>query len=313
MKAVVFRKKEGPDKLFYREVDKPMPTNDEVLVKILAASLNAADYRSIKMGSIPKRRIFGADIAGKVVLVGENCNKFREGNEVIGELSGFGFGGLAEYTTAPEKVLALKPANITFTDAAALPLAATTALQALRKGNVKERQNVLVVGSSGGVGSFTVQLAKHFGAVVTGVCSSKNVEQTKAIGADHVIDYTKEDLSKNKGSYDLIVAVNGNNSPSCYKRLLSEHGICVVVGGSLSQIFKSLFFGWLLSFGSKKIRLLRAKTSHQDLEFIAKLAGQGKIKPVIEKRYPLEKTPDAMRYLNEGHARGKVVIDIAEN
>jgi len=314
MKAVVYSKKGMPDKLVYSDVEKPKPTDEQVLIKVMAASVNAADYRSMRMGSIPKKKIFGADIAGIVEVVGGNVKQFKQGDEVIGDLSSSGFGGFAEYTVAPEKVLALKPAKIPFEEAGALPLASTTALQALRnKGNIQKGQNVLIVGASGGVGTFAVQLAKYFETIVTAVCSTKNVEQTKSIGADHVIDYTKEDFSKNKNSYDLVLAIHGNNPPSVYKRTLKKHGICVTVGGTLSQIFKSMLFGWAMSFGSKKLYFLKAKPNSQDLEFVAKLAAEGKIRPIIEKRYPLERAAEAMRYLNEGHAKGKIVIDIATN
>lgn len=311
MKAVVYNKKGLPDKLIYRDVEKPRPNDIEVLIKILAVSANAADYRSMRMGIIPKRRIFGADIAGRVETVGKNIRQFKTGDEVIGDLSNCGFGGFAEYAVAPEKALIPKPAKILFDEAAALPMAAITALQALRdKGNIQKGQKVLIVGSGGGVGTFAVQLAKYFGTVVTAVCSTKNVEQTSSLGANYVIDYTKEDFTKSSRYYDLILAVNGNRSLSAYKRILNPNGIYVMVGGALLQIFKSILFGWLMSFGSKKMRSLAAKSNQKDLEFIVKLVEDGKIKPVIDRRYSLDKAADAMRYLGEGHARGKVVINV---
>ena len=311
MKAVVYNKKGLPDKLIYRDVEKPRPNDIEVLIKILAVSANAADYRSMRMGIIPKRRIFGADIAGRVETVGKNIRQFKTGDEVIGDLSNCGFGGFAEYAVAPEKALIPKPAKILFDEAAALPMAAITALQALRdKGNIQKGQKVLIVGSGGGVGTFAVQLAKYFGTVVTAVCSTKNVEQTSSLGANYVIDYTKEDFTKSSRYYDLILAVNGNRSLSAYKRILNPNGIYVMVGGALLQIFKSILVGWLMSFGSKKMRSLAAKSNQKDLEFIVKLVEDGKIKPVIDRRYSLDKAADAMRYLGEGHARGKVVINV---
>ena len=253
MKAVVYNRKGLPDKLMYCDVEKPVPNDNEVLIKVLAVSANAADYRSIKMGIIPKRKIFGADIAGIVKSVGKSIRQFKPGDEVIGELSDCGFGGFAEYALAPEKALVTKPAKILFEEAAALPLAAITAFQALRdKGNIQKGQKVLIVGSSGGVGTFAVQLAKYFGAVVTGVCSSKNVEQTSSLGADYIVDYTKEDFTKSNKRYDLILAINGNRPLSAYRRILNQNGIYVMVGGALLQIFKSLLFGWMMSFGSKK-------------------------------------------------------------
>ncbi len=309
MKAVVYNKKGVPDKLVYCDVEKPKPTDNEVLVQIIAVSVNAMDYRSMSMGMIPKNRIFGADIAGKVESVGNNIRQFKSGDEVIGDLSDNGSGGFAEYAVAPEKALTLKPANISFEEAAAIPVAATTALRALRdKGNIQQGQKVLIVGSSGGVGTFAVQLAKYYGAIVTAVCSSRNVEQSLSFGADKVIDYTIEDFSKSNDSYDLILAVNGNHRLSDYKRKLNPDGKYVMVGGALSQIIRSIVFGRFMSIGSRKMHTLTVKSSQKDLEFLAKLAGDGKIKPLIESRYSLDKTAEAMRYVNEGHARGKVVI-----
>ena len=311
MKAVVYNKKGVPDRLIYCDVEKPVPNDNEVLIKIVAASVNAADYRSMSMGIIPKRRIFGADIAGRVEAAGKNIRQFKPGDEVTGDLASYGFGGFAEYTVAPEKALVLKPAKLSFEDTAALPLAALTALQALRnKGNIRKGQKVLIAGSGGGVGTYAVQLAKYFGAEVTAVCSTKNVEQTISLGADYVIDYTKEDFTKNKECYDIILAVNGNRSLSAYRRILNPDGIYVMIGGALPQIFKSLIFGRLMSFGSRKMLSLAAKPNQEDLEFIVKLAEDGKIKPVIDRRYPLDKTAEAMSYLREGHASGKVVINV---
>jgi len=311
MKAVVYNKKGSPEKLIYCDVDKPVPNDNEVLIKIHAVSVNAADYRSMKMGLIPKRKIFGADIAGRVESVGNNIQQFKPGDEVMGDLAKFGFGGFAEYVTAPEKALIIKPAKISFEEGAALPMAALTALQALRdKGNIQKGQKVLIVGSAGGVGTFAVQLAKYFDTEVTGVCSLNNALQTSSLGADYVVDYTKEDFTKSNMRYNLIIAINGNYSILGYKKTLASNGIYVMVGGSISQIFKSLLFGWSLSFGSKKMRTVTAKANKNDLEFLTKLTEDGKIKPVIDRRYTLEKTADAMRYLSEGHARGKVIINI---
>jgi len=309
MKAVVYNKKGVPDKLVYCDVEKPKPADNEVLVQIVAVSVNAMDYRSMRMGSIPKHRIFGADIAGRVESVGNNIRQFKPGDEVIGDLSDHGSGGFAEYLVAPEKVLTLKPVNISFEEAAALPVAATTALRALRdKGNIQQGQKVLIVGSSGGVGTYAVQLAKYYGAIVTAVCSTRNVEQSLSMGADKVIDYTKEDFSKSGDSYDLILAINGNSRLSDYKRILNSNGTYVMVGGALSQIIRSIVFGRFMFFGSKKMYILTVKSNQKDLEFLAKLAADGKIRSLIESRYSLDKTAEAMRYLNEGHAQGKVVI-----
>lgn len=311
MKAVIYNKKASPEKLIYCDVEKPVPNDNEVLIKVLAVSVNAADYRSMRMGIIPKRKIFGADIAGRVESTGKNVRQFKPGDEVLGDLAGYGFGGFAEYTVAPEKALVLKPATILFEEAAALPMAALTALQALRdKGKIQKGQNVLIAGSGGGVGTFAVQLARYFGATVTAVCSTRNAEQTSSLGADYVIDYTKEDFAKSNRCYDLILAINGNRPLSVYKRILNPNGIYVMVGGALPQIFRSLLFGWLLSFGSKKMRSLAAKANQKDLEFIVMLAQEGKLKSVIDRRYTLDKTAEAIRYLSEGHAQGKVVIQV---
>jgi NADPH:quinone reductase-like Zn-dependent oxidoreductase len=311
MKAVIYNKKGSPEKLIYCDVDKPVPTDNEVLIKIHAVSVNAADYRSMKMGLIPKSRIFGADIAGIIESVGKNITLFKVGDEVMGDLGVRKFGGFAEYTTAPEKVLIIKPAKISMEEGAALPMAALTALQALRdKGNIQKGQKVLLVGSAGGVGTFAVQLAKYFETEVTGVCGSNNALQASSLGADYVIDYTKENFTKSNKRYNLIVAVNGNYPIIAYKKMLTPNGIYVMVGGSISQIFKSLLFGRLLSFGSKKMKTVTAKANKNDLEFLTNLLEDGKIKAVIDRRYPLDKTADAMKYLSEGHARGKVIIKV---
>jgi NADPH:quinone reductase-like Zn-dependent oxidoreductase len=314
MKAVVYEKKKVPDQLIYQDVEKPLPGKHEVLVKIHAVSINAADYRSMRMGIIPKRKIFGADIAGRVDAVGSACTKFIVGDQVFGDLSGCGFGGFAEYVAVPETVLAKKSDKVSFEDASALPMASLTALQALRnQGGIKSGQKVLVCGAGGGVGTFAVQLAKHFGAEVTAVCSPYNVELVQSLGADHVIDYSKEDFAKSPQRYDLVLGVNGTRSLAKYKRVLTPKGIFVAVGGGLSQVFSTMLFGSLLSVGGKKLRLLAAKPDVQDLADVMSLVEAGKIKPIIDRHYPLEKTAEAMQYLSKGHARGKVVIQVASH
>jgi NADPH:quinone reductase-like Zn-dependent oxidoreductase len=311
MKAIVYNKKSYPDKLVYCDVDKPVPNDNEVLIKMNSVSLNAADYRSMKMGLIPKRKIFGADIAGRVESVGKNISLFKPGDEVMGDLASYGFGGLAEYVTAPERALIIKPDQVSFEEAATLPMAAMTALQALRdKGDIQKGHKVLIVGSAGGVGTFAIQLAKYFETEVTAVCSSKNVQQTLSLGANNVIDYTKENFSKQDKRYEIILGINGNYPLLAYKKTLTSDGTYVMVGGSLSQIFKSLLFGWVLSFGSKKMKSLTAKANKTDLELLAKLLEKGIIKPVIDRRYSLDKTAEAMDYLKQGHSTGKVVINI---
>jgi NADPH:quinone reductase-like Zn-dependent oxidoreductase len=311
MKAVIYYKKNKPDKLVYCDIEKPVPNDNEVLIKVLAVSLNAADYRSMKMGIIPKRKIFGADIAGRIESIGKNISLFKVGDEVMGDLAGYGFGGLAEYVTAPERLIVLKPSHIKFEEAAAMPMAAMTALQALRdKAHIQKGQKVLIVGSAGGVGTYAVQLAKYFEAEVTGMCSSKNVQQTNSLGADYVIDYTKEDFIQRGERYDIILGINGNYPLSCYKKSLTKKGTYVMIGGSLTQIFKSLFFGWVFSFGLKKMKSLAAKANKTDLEYLVKLLEKGSIKAVIDRCYALDKAADAMNYAKQGHSTGKVVINI---
>ena len=309
MKAVIYNKKGAPEKLSLCEIDKPVPGDNEVLIRVQVVSLNAADYRSMRLGLIPKRKIFGADVAGTVESVGKNITLFKPGEEVLGDLASYGFGGLAEYVTAPEKALVPKPQTLSLEAASTLPLAGITALQALRnKGNIQKGDKVLIVGSAGSVGPFAVQLAKYFGAEVTGVCSTGNMNQTFSIGADHVIDYTKENPLAGNERYNLILGINGNYPLRAYRRALAPDGRYVMVGGSFPQIFRSLLFGWLLSSGSRKMKSLSAKPNRQDLEFLANLLENGTIRPVIDRRYTLDKTAEAMNYLSNGHATGKVVI-----
>lgn len=308
MKAIVFNKKGIPAKNSVKEVDRPIPTDNEVLIRILATSVNAADYRQMKLGITPKRKFYGADIAGIIESVGKNITQFKSGDEVIGDLSDFGFGGFAEYAIAPERALVNKPANLRFSVGAAIPLAALTALYGLQKGSISANQDILIVGSSGGVGTFAVQLAKFYGAKVTTVCSGKNVAQARELGADHVIDYNSEDITQNLNTYDLILAINGNYPLGAYKRLLKRNGICVMIGGSMSQIFKFLLFGWFYSLGSKKMTSLSAKSNQKDLQFLIQLAAEGRIKPCVEKLIPYESAPEALEQVMKGHAQGKYVI-----
>lgn len=311
MKAIVYDRKAVPGKLVFRDVEKPVPSDDEVLVKVIATSVNAADYRSLKLGLIPKKKIFGVDIAGKVEAVGKNIQQFMPADEVVGEISACGSGGFAEYAVAPEKLLVHKPPTISFENAAAIPMAAVTALHAVRnKGNIQKGAEVLIIGSGGGVGSFAVQLAKYYGAFVSAVCSTQNVEQAQKLGADHVIDYSKENFISGKHSYDVILAVNGNYSLRACKRILKPNGRYVMVGGALSQVARSILFGRAMSLGSKTITYIASKPEKHDLEFIMMLANDGWIKPYVEKYYTLDQTAEAVRYAGEGHARGKVVIKV---
>ena len=311
MKAVVYHKKSSSDRLHYRDIARPIPKSNEVLVRVQAVSLNAADYRMMKLGMIPKGRIFGSAISGTVESTGSSAHQFQQGDGVIGDLADFGFGGLAEYAAAPENTFTEKPEKVSFVDAAALPVAATTALKALReKGQIQAGQSVLIVGSSGGVGTFALQLAKYFGAEVTAVCSTRNIGQSISLGADLVIDYTKEDFTKSVRRFDLILAINGSYSLMKLRRLLKNNGIYVMVGGSFSQVFKSLILGPLMSFGGKKMRSLSAKSDPVALAFVAKLVQDGQLRPVIEHHFTLEETARAMNHISQGHAKGKVVIKI---
>lgn len=323
MKAIVYTKYGSPDVLEFKEVAKPTPNDDEVLVKVIAVSVNAADLHflradpflmRLKAGLLnPKNKILGADIAGRVDAVGRNVQQFKPGDEVFGDISAGGWGGFAEYVLARADELVLKPANISFEEAAAVPMAAVTALQGLRdKGKIRSGQKVLIHGASGGVGTFAVQIAKSFGANVTAVCSTQNLERMRSIGADKVIDYTQEDFAQNGERYDLILAANGNRSISEYERALSPNGTYVTSGGSVSQLSQAMLQGPLISMrGTKKMGNLLAKPNRADLIFVKELIEAGKVKPVIDRCYPLSDTADAIRYLEEGHARGKVVITVA--
>ncbi len=311
MIAVLYHKRNSAGHLELKEIDRPIPGDNEVLVKIYAVSVNAADYRSMRMGIIPNKKIFGADIAGRVEAVGNNIKSFSVGDEVFGDTSASGFGGFAEYVAVPEKALVLKPVGISYETAAAIPMAAVTALQALRdQGQIQPGQKVLIYGAGGGVGTFSVQLAKYFGAEVTAVCGEKNKKLMQSLGADWVINYQESDVTKSGKQYDLILAVNGKLTLSNYKSLLSSRGICVMVGGALSQVMKSLLFGAFLSIGGRKIRTLAAKQSRKDLEFMSRLVEEGTVKAVIDRRYPLSETAEAVQYLSNGHALGKVIIKV---
>ena len=324
MKAIVYTEYGPPDVLNLEEVQKPTPGDDEVLVKVHAASANAADWHLMRADPFlvrvmgfgllkPKKGRLGADIAGRVEAVGRNVTQFQPGDEVFGDLSGRGFGGYAEYVCATEDALALKPANVSFEEAAAVPLAAVTALQGLRyKGQVQPGQKVLINGASGGVGTFAVQIARSFGAEVTGVCSTAKSDLVRSIGADHVVDYTKEDFTRSGQRYDRILAANGYHPISDYRRALSPNGTYVMTGGSGAQMLQAMTLGPIMSMrGSKKMGYLTMKQNKEDLVFVKDLLEGGEITPVIDRKYPLSEVPDAIRYLEEGHARGKVVISVS--
>jgi NADPH:quinone reductase-like Zn-dependent oxidoreductase len=322
MKAIVYTKYGSPDVLEMKDVSKPTPKVDEVLIKVKAASVNSADLHLLRADPFltrlyagplkPKFNILGADVAGQVEAVGAKVTRFKPGDEVFGDISASTWGGFAEYVCCRENALALKPANISFEQAAAAPMAAVTALQGLRdKGKIRAGQKVLINGASGGVGTFAVQLAKYFGAEVTAVCSTRHVETARAIGADHVIDYTQEDFSKNGQTYDLIFAANGNRSISDYKRALSPNGTYVMSGGSTAQLSEVLLQGpWISMRGSKKMGNSLAKPKPEDLALVKELLEAGKLIPVVDRSYPLADVPNALRYVEEGHAQGKVVIAV---
>ena len=320
MKAVIYTKYGSPDVLQFKDVEKPTPKDDEVLIKIRAAAVNAYDWHFLTadiflirlMGGgllKPKDPRLGSDIAGRIAAVGKNIQQFQPGDEVFGMVQG----GFAEYACAADHALAFKPVNSSFEEAAAVPMAAVTALQGLRdEGQIQAGQKVLINGASGGGGTFAVQIAKAFGAEVTAVCSTRNLDQARSIGADRVMDYTKEDFTKSGLQYDLIFAANGYHSLWAYKRALTPQGIYVMAGGSMAQIFQSMLMGSRMSEkGGRTMRGVNAKRNQNDLVFIKELFEAGKIKSVIDRRYPFSETAEALRYLGEGHAQGKIVINIA--
>lgn len=315
MKAIVCTKYGSPDVLQFKEVEKPVPKNNEVLVKIHAASLNATDFeylrgvfiaRLVYKGLLkPKKTILGTDIAGQVEAVGRKVTQFQPGDEVWGDLSLCGWGAFAEYVSVPENALRLKPASMTFEEAAAIPTAAILALHNLRgKRPIQPGQRVLINGAGGSVGTFAVQLAKYFGAEVTGVDSTKKLDMLRSIGADHVIDYTQEDFTKNGQHYDLILDVVAHRSFFDYKRALSPGGIVVFVGGSMTRLLLNMLLG------PKKMGVVIWKPNKEDFVFLKELFEAGKVVPVIDSRFPLSEVAEALRYLEAGHAQGKVVITV---
>lgn len=323
MKAITVSRYGGPEVLTVDEISKPLPSDDEVLIRVKATSLNAADwhimrgepkfYRVVLGLTKPKYNILGADVAGIVEAVGKNVTQFREGDEVFGDLAAHNFGAFAEYVCAPEKMVARKPSVLSFEEAASVPLAAATALHALRnKGEVKSGQMVAINGASGGVGVYLIQLAKNEGAEVTAVCSTAKTDQAKMLGADHVIDYKKKNFTRNGKKYDLIIGANGNLPLSDYKRALTSKGKYVGVGGSNRQIFEPMLLG---SFYSEKngrtFSQLVFKTTQADLIYLKEQVEAGKLKPVIDKRYSIHEIQEAMDYLEAGHAKGKIVLTVS--
>ncbi|KQX68220.1 NAD(P)-dependent alcohol dehydrogenase [Paenibacillus sp. Root444D2] len=323
MKAIVYAKYGTTDVLKLKEVEKPTPKDNEVLIKVHAASVNSWDWDllrgvpfMVRLGGVlkPKYNILGADIAGRVVAVGKDIKQLLPGDEVFGDISGCSWGGFAEFVCARENVLTLKPASMTFEEAAAIPQAAVLALQGLRdKGQIQKGQKVLINGAGGGVGTFAVQIAKSFGAEVIGVDSTMKLDMLKSIGADHVIDYTQVDFTKNGQRYDLILDVAGYRSIFNYKRALSPKGTYVMVGGSMSRIFQVMFLGpWISMIGGKKMGILIHKPNKNDQSFMKELLEAGKVVPVIDRRFPLSEVAEALQYLGEGHAKGKIVISVEQ-
>ena len=323
MKAIKFCEYGPPDVLKLEEIEKPLPKDNEVLVRVRAASLNFIDAGLVRgplvlrgMSGLrkPKFTGFGRDFAGVVEASGKDVTEFRPGDEVFG----LRWGALAEYVCARKDRVALKPGNITFDQAGAVGLAGVTALQGLQKGKIHAGQKVLINGASGGVGTFAVEIAKAFDTEVTAVCSTRNIEMARTLGADHVIDYTKEDFTKREELYDLIFDNVNNHSFSERRRVLKPGGICVLAGigsaglhkGQLGRIAGNFTAAWRSRFVDQKFESYVTKTNQADLKFLSDLMAEGKVTPFVEKTYPLDQTADALRYFEEGHARGKLVITI---
>jgi NADPH:quinone reductase-like Zn-dependent oxidoreductase len=327
MKAIVYHQYGSPDVLEITEVEKPTPGDDEVVLKVHAASVNPADWHLLRGTPYiarlqfglrkPKDSVLGCDVAGQVEAVGKNVTMLRAGDEVFGSPFMHGFGAFAEWVSVSEGLLAPKPATLSFEQAAAVPLAASTALQGLRDhGRIEPGHKVLVIGASGGVGTFAVQIAKSFDAEVSGVCSTRNVEMVRSLGADHVIDYTREDFTQSgQKKYDLILQLAGTRSPSECRRALTPKGTLVQISGesdgrwigAVDRIIKALV---LSPFASQKMASFTVKPNKEDLRFLKQLIETGTLTPVIDRTYSLSEVPEAIRYLEEGHTRGKVVVTL---
>jgi NADPH:quinone reductase-like Zn-dependent oxidoreductase len=325
MKAIVNAKYGSPDVLELKDIEKPTPKDNEVLIKVYASSVNAGDWHLLRADPFlvrlmfglfsPRTKILGADVAGRIEAIGKNIKQFKPGDEVYGDLSVHKMGGFSEYAIVKEDTLALKPTKISFEEAAAVPSAGVTALQGLRDhGHIQAGQKVLINGASGGVGSFAVQIAKSFGAEVTAVCSTRKVDIVQSMGADHIIDYQKEDFTQNGKQYDLILAANGYNRISDYSRSLNPQGRYVMAGGSMKQLYDVALKGSFMSKkGGKVFTNYINKPNQKDLIFLSELLESGKIKPVIDKVCTLAEVPEAIRYIEDGKAKGKVVIGIGKS
>jgi len=323
VKAIVYTTYGSPDVLKLTDVEKPIPKDDEVQIKVHTVSVNGSDWEGLtgkplyaRFGGLrkPHQQILGSDIAGRVEKAGRNIRRFQPGDEVFGDVLPRG-GGFAEYVCAPEKALARKPASMTFEEAAAIPQGAVIALQGIRdKGQVQPGQNVLINGAGGSVGMFAVQLAKSYGAEVTGVDNAGKLGFMRSLGADHVIDYAQEDFTLNGRQYDMILDVIANRSVFAYKRALRPNGSYFFVGGSVATLLQILFLGpWIRRTTGKKIRILAVHPNPKDTVYMTELCEAGKVVPVIDRRYPLSEVPEALRYLGEGHARGKVIISMEDS
>ena len=322
MKAAVYSRYGPPEVVHIADIEKPVPKDDEVLIKIRAASVNPLDWRLMRGAPYllralpglrkPKIKRPGRDVAGQVEAVGRNVTEFKPGDGVFGACRG----AFAEYACAPESALVSKPPNVTFEQAASVPVAGLTALQGLRdKGHIQPGQAVLINGAAGGVGTFAVQLAKSFGAEVTGVCSTRNADMVRSIGADHVIDYTQKDFTKMGQRYDLLFECVGNCSLSACRRVLNSNGICVIAGAPRELwpfVGRALGAPVLSRCVSQKFVTFMARVRKEDLAVLGELMAAGKLTPVIDRRYSLSEVPEAIRYLEKGHARGKVVITLGE-
>ena len=326
MKAIVRDRYGSPDILELTEIDKPEPADDEVLVRVHAASVNPADWHILRGAPYiarmqfgvrkPKDRVLGCDVAGHIEAVGKNVTMLQPGEEVFGSPFMHGLGTFAEWVSISEDLLAPKPAALSFEQVAAVPLAASTALQGLRdQGRIEPGKKVLIIGASGGVGTFAVQIAKSFDAEVSGVCSTRNVEMVRALGTDHVIDYTVEDFTHSGQNYDLIFQLAGTLSPSECRRVLTSNGTLVISSGEsegrwigpVDRVIKALV---LSPFVSQKMASFTVKPNREDLQLLKQFIEDGTLTPVIDRTYPLAQLPEAIRYLEEGHARGKIVITV---
>jgi len=324
MKAMTYTQYGSPDVLTLNEVEKPTPDDNQILIKVRGSSINFADTAFLSGKSLimrlgysglfkPKVPVLGADVSGIVEAVGQNVTHVKVGDEVYGELGGFG--SFAEYAVAPANEIALKPSTLSFEEAATVPQSGVVALQGLRDhGKIKAGDKVLINGASGTIGSFAIQLAKVFGAEVTAVCSTSKVDFVKSLGADHVIDYKKQDIVKGTQKYDLILDIAIQRPITDYKRILTDNGICAVAGGSIPRILQTMILGPIASrFISQTLMGYEVKQTTEDLDFMRDLIDAGKIRPAIDGCFPLEKLPDAFKLHNASHRKGKVAISVASS